>query len=134
MKLLRKKPIFRKFRAHFVSFFQNEFFAEPQNRYLWPAGLVINIIMWIIILIKIGGSNKPIPLHFNAFYGIELVGSGFLFLNIPLVGLVLLVLNFVLAKKIFLFDRFLSAVMAVASITLQVLLFAATAAILILNL
>lgn len=89
--------------------------------------------MWIVILIKIHAESKPIPLHFNAFYGIEFVGSGFYFLEIPFIGLVLLGINFILASKVFAMEKFLSKVMCYSTALLQVMFLIAVISIVLIN-
>jgi len=86
-----------------------------------------------MILIKTGAANKPIPLHANAFYGVELVDSGLFFLNIPLIGILFLVLNIFLVRRLFLTDRFLSIMFSFTTPLLQILLTIASLNIILLN-
>jgi len=116
-----------------VSFFREDFFSKRLIRYPLLLAAFVNIIMWIVILIKTGASSKPIPLHVNAFYGVELVDSGLFFLNIPLVGLLLLLLNTFLARYIFRYDSFLAVILNLTSAVLQILLMVATLNIIFFN-
>jgi len=116
-----------------TSFFEGSFFSDKFNRYSAASSVLINIIMWISILIKIHAQDKPIPLHFNAFYGIEFVGSGFLFLNVPLVGLLTIIVNFLLGKKLWSQDAALGYITSSASVLIQILLFIAMIAVFRIN-
>jgi len=116
-----------------ASFFRNAFFIDPHNRYPLLAALFVNSILWVAILIKIHAENNPIPLHYNAFYGIQFVGPGLLFLQIPLVGLILLGLNSIIGRRVYVYDRFLSTVMCYGSALIQIILLLATISIIILN-
>jgi len=95
--------------------------------------LVVISILWIAVLIKTRGQSDPIPLHFNAFYGVEFVGSGFLFFQIPFIGTILAAINSWLSRRIFLYDLFLSRFIAWATFAVAVLLGIAVIAILLLN-
>lgn len=64
------------------------------------AGIVINIIIWILFLSKFGVSSEPAPLHFSVVYGIDFVGPSYRIYQIPLVGLVVLVLNWYFAGRV----------------------------------
>ncbi len=77
--------------------------------------------MWILILIKIRTDYRPIPLHFNAFYGIEFVGPGFLFFELPLVGAGMMVLNLFLSRMAFRREEFLAILIAFGTAVIQLL-------------
>ena len=115
------------------SFFREDFFSNRLIRYPFFASVFTNIVMWIMILIKTGATNKPIPLHANAFYGVILVDSGLLFLSVPLIGMLLLVLNIFLTRGLYRTDRFLSVMFSFTTPLLQSLLFIASIYIILLN-
>lgn len=60
--------------------------------------LVLNIITWAYIYLKIKPTAEPIPLHYNIFYGIDFVDKGYFIYFIPAIGLVILILNYFLAR------------------------------------
>lgn len=115
------------------SFFREDFFSEGLIKYPFYASIFINIVMWIMILIKTGATNKPIPLQANAFYGVVLVDSGLLFLNIPLIGILLLILNIFFVRKLYSSDRFLAVMFSFTTPLLQILLIIASLNIIFLN-
>ena len=124
---------FSRFRAWILSFFRRPFFASPHYRYSFLAAAFVNIIDWIVVVIKIHSQPKPMPLHFNSFYGIEFVGAAYYFLEIPLVGLITFLLNFFLAYKMFRRSAFLGAVMAYAAVLIQLIIFGSIVSIIVLN-
>ena len=109
-----------------LSFFRSDFISDRWQRYPLLVALLINIIMWIVIIINIKAQDKPIPLHANAFYGVELVGSGFRFFFLPLIGLVVTGINTIISYYIFRFDQLLPSIINFCSAVLQGLLFIAT--------
>lgn len=124
--IIAEKIQFGRVRQWFLSFFHDEFFLQKYNRYILGCSVLTNIIMWIMILINIQAQDKPIPLHANAFYGVELVGSGFLFLNLPLIGLILLIANIFLGRFILRFDKFLAQTIIAGGLIIQIFLFIAS--------
>ena len=95
---------------------------DALNRIFLISALLINSIIWTLILIKIRAEAKPIPLHFNAYYGIELVGNGFLFLELPAIGLAILLLNAYLASKVYKVDKLLVRILLVGGLVVQAIL------------
>lgn len=120
-------------RNFILSFFPKGFFSDSYTRGFLFGGIIINSIIWMAILIKIHGENKPIPLHFNAFYGIEFVGSGLLLFQLPAIGLVFIAVNLFLAGYFYRTEIFLSRVINCAGFAAQILLLAAAAGVLYLN-
>jgi len=122
------------FPRRFLSFFQRDFFVDSLNRIPLISALLINSIIWTLILIKIRAEAKPIPLHFNAYYGIEFVGNGFLFLELPAIGLAVLLLNVYLAAKVYKVDKLLARILLFGTLAVQaVLLLAAINVIIYIN-
>lgn len=112
------------------AFFESGFFTRRHVKYPLVSSLIINIIIWILILIKIQGEDKPVPLHFNAFYGIELVGSGLRFFVIPIVGLALFIVNLLVAKQLHRSNNlYLAVISGYGSLVIQTALLIAALAI-----
>ncbi len=66
--------------------------------FLLGLGFVFNIISWLIIVTQIKPTSEVLPLHYNIFYGLDQVGKGYYIYGIPLVGLVILILNYILYR------------------------------------
>jgi len=103
--------------------------ADKQIRANTYITLSVNIILWIAVLIKTQGQARPLPLHFNAFYGIELVDSGLWLFVIPGAGMSLVLMNLWLAKQVAGYDIFLARVLAYGGTVMHLLLAAAVASI-----
>ncbi|MCL5435793.1 MAG: hypothetical protein M1275_01810 [Patescibacteria group bacterium] len=95
--------------------------------------LLVNIILWVLVLIKTAGGGKPIPLHYSVIYGIDYVGSSFLLLELPAIGLFLFIVNFYLAAHLSGRERFLSRLVIFTSALLQCFLLLAAFSVLYLN-
>ncbi len=89
------------------------------------SGLALNIILWIGLLSNFGFAAKPVPLHFNIVFGIDFLGSSRKIYQLPGASLLILVLNFFLAKTIYQSEKLFSYFLSVAAAIIQVLLFLA---------
>lgn len=65
--------------------------------------LVLNIYIWYLIYKFIDFSREFHVLHYNSYFGIDLLASPLKLLNIPFIGIVILVLNLILAYVFFIF-------------------------------
>lgn len=59
--------------------------------------LLVNLMAWALIYWRIRPSAEPIPLHYNIYFGLDLIGPWQQAFIIPAVGLAIFLLNFVLA-------------------------------------
>lgn len=64
----------------------------------WIAAIVVFIITLIVILIKIFNSSDVVALRYNVIIGVSEIGSRYQLLQLPLSGLLIGVVNFVLTK------------------------------------
>jgi len=60
--------------------------------------ILINILSWVGVyfLVKAIGTNLAV-LHYNVVFGVDLVGDANQFYNLPLFGLIIIILNLLLA-------------------------------------
>lgn len=59
--------------------------------------LVLNIIFWIILLIKFFGEQEYIILRYNIYFGISDLGPWYRILILPAMGLLVIAVNLLLA-------------------------------------
>lgn len=86
-------------------------FSVLRDRYIfWP--VVLNFILmafnFFYLLIKIKTREPLIPLHYNLYFGVDLIGNKYEILKLPLVGLVILFLNFFLSSIFFRREKLVS--------------------------
>ncbi len=84
--------------------------------------LVLNIISWLVIATQIKPNAEVIPLHYNIFYGPDLVGKGYYAYIIPSVGLLVLLVNFGLYKYAIKKEPFAAKVIVSISLVVQILI------------
>jgi|AntAceMinimDraft_8_1070364.scaffolds.fasta_scaffold26718_1 hypothetical protein len=82
---------------------KGNFFNNRANRFFIVIGAVLNLVAWLLVFVKLMSFPEPIILHYNAYFGMDLVGSGKEALLLPIAGLIILILNcslgFIFRKK-----------------------------------
>ncbi|MEA3273274.1 MAG: hypothetical protein U9Q72_01610 [Patescibacteria group bacterium] len=73
---------------------KENFLTNRANRFFVVLGIVFNLVAWLLVSVKLMSFPEPIILHYNAYFGIDLVGSGKEALLLPIAGLIVLILNY----------------------------------------
>lgn len=94
---------------------------------------VTNIVLWAILLIKFGYSQEQVPLHYNAVYGIDFVGEARQIYQLPATGLVVLLVNFLLARSVYPSFRFFGYILTFTAFVVQIILLVGGIFVVILN-
>lgn len=115
------------------NFFSNSYIHDRLILVSLGAGLILNIILWIVIVSKFGLSHEQEALHFNIVYGIDLVGSSRQLYELPAAGLIIFLVNLWLAKLIYERDRLFSYFLAYGSLVAQLILGMGLLSLVILN-
>ncbi len=97
----------------FIAYFRNILFQLGLS-------LLINIISWLIILTQIHPSSEILPLHYNVFYGADLSGKGYYLYLIPLAGLALLVINYILYRYTIKKEAFIAKALISVALVIQI--------------
>ena len=104
-----------------AKFKENDYFL-----FLWALCLLFNIITFLFIHYKIIPTGKTFALRYNVIVGVEWYGNGYNLYQIPLVGLLVTLINFLLGKLLIKRQPFLSRMSIFATLTAQALLLIAT--------
>jgi hypothetical protein len=84
--------------------------------------LGLNLILWAGLIYLFRPQEEPVHLHYNIFFGVDLIGPWWQIFFLPASGLVILILNTGLSAASFKEDRALSYTVFVATIFFQLLL------------
>ncbi len=87
---------------------------------LFVTSLLVNVGIWVVLGVYIKPSDYPIPLHYNIYFGIDLTGSARNALHLPIIGLLVILINLILAYWFYLKDRLVSYVLSLATCAVQV--------------
>jgi hypothetical protein len=83
---------------------------------------LINALIWLVIIWRLPVQTAWIPLHYNIYFGIDWIGPWIQFFLYPLVGLIILAINFVINVKIYFKNRLLSLVINYSSLLIQIII------------
>ena len=87
--------------------------------------LILSIICWLFSLVwlyfKIAPQVEPIALRYTIYFGIDLIGPWYYVYIFPSVGIIIILINFILAYYIFLKIKILSYFLVLTSTAIQIL-------------
>ena len=110
-----------------------EIFLAPLRNKIIGFGILIsmllNIGIWIVLYIYIKPSHDPIYLHYNIYFGIDLIGEWYRIYLIPLTGLVIILVNYLAGVIMYSSKRVLSYLLVIFAVPVN--MFLALSAILI---
>jgi len=119
----KKKGVFSKIRK-IPGLIRFQFRKSGKIRWLFIIGLVFNLGLWGMLIFLFRPQEAPIFLHYNIFFGIDLIGPWWKIFYLPVTGFVILVLNAILSGASFKEDKALSYTMMSLSILFQAMLMA----------
>lgn len=109
------------------------FMADPKNFLSFGLASLLNIIHWSVLYIKIKPGQNNILLHYNVVYGRDLVDKSLYLYWIPLLALILLVINYIVASIFYKKEKLASYFLSIASISVQAVFFVATLVLISIN-
>lgn len=109
-------------------FFKNKFILIN-----FIISIFLNFVLFFLIFLKIRPSSEPIALHYNIYLGIDLIGNWYKIYFLPLLGLIILLVNTLLAYYILKKERILAYFLVSASTFAQIILLVAGAIVVLLN-
>lgn len=63
--------------------------------------VVINILLWVFLIYRIQPQEEPIFLHYNIYFGIDLIGEWYRIYIIPALGSVIIFINLLISSIIY---------------------------------
>ncbi|MFA6271490.1 MAG: hypothetical protein WC693_00085 [Patescibacteria group bacterium] len=114
-----------------VSFLQ-KLHAPLRNKIIGVALLIalfLNLGIWILLYMNIKPSPDPVFLHYNIYFGIDLIGDWYRIYIIPLSGLLIILVNYFVGVIMYSSKRILSYLIVI--FTIPVNMFLALAAVLL---
>lgn len=115
-------------------FFSQEFFKSALMHWVLIGALIINGINWGLIAFFIRPVDFPIVLHYNVYFGVDVIGAWWQIYFLPAIGLIILTVNTVLGylfyqKK----ERIMAHLLMLATFIAQISVTVAVASLLIMN-
>ncbi|OGE74166.1 MAG: hypothetical protein A3I07_01550 [Candidatus Doudnabacteria bacterium RIFCSPLOWO2_02_FULL_42_9] len=109
------------------------FISDRMNSVGISVAFLINIIHWITLYIKIKPTEEQLLLHYNVILGADFIGRSLYLYWIPLLALVLLFVNLILAIRFYRKEKLASYFISFSSIPVQLVFFAATIVLIFVN-
>jgi hypothetical protein len=121
-------------KAKINHFFANDFFRNKIVAWLAIGSFVANLAQWISLWIYVQPVDFPIIMHYNVYFGVDLLGNWKQVFILPLVGIILSIINFLLAIHFYnLKERIASYLLLIATMMIQLSLLVASISVIIIN-
>lgn len=62
---------------------------------------VVNVGTWVYLALLIGPQEQPVFLHYNIYFGVDLIGAWYRIFYMPAIGTVILILNLLGARYMY---------------------------------
>jgi len=98
------------------------FFQNKKNILFLVLGMIINLTSWVYLYIKIKPQEEPIYLHYNIYFGVDLIGQWYQIFFIPLTGLIIYFINLYFSYIIYKKEKIISYVIIGTTIFIQSIL------------
>ncbi|HPN96577.1 MAG TPA: hypothetical protein PLK35_02310 [Candidatus Moranbacteria bacterium] len=115
-------------------FFKNEYFQNKTNSWLLFLSLLADLINWAVLVIFLRTSTSNIILHYNVYFGVDMIGNWKQTLLLPAIGLVIFAINFLLSRYFYFNkEKVASYILLAATFMAQTSLLIAALGVIIIN-
>jgi hypothetical protein len=129
-KIKEKLSLIAKVRGFFVA----DFFSNSIVHWTLIASIFINAADWAALAYFIRPVDFPIILHYNVYFGVDIIGDWWQAYFLPLIGVIMLVINTLLAYYFFKQkERIASYLLLLTAIIIQAGVAIASAGIIFIN-
>ncbi|MCX6763280.1 MAG: hypothetical protein NTZ97_00890 [Candidatus Moranbacteria bacterium] len=126
--------LFTKISKVLAGWFRQEYFHSHIAMWLAVISVAANLTNWALIWIFIRPVDFPIILHYNVYFGVDMIGHWKQTYSLPAIGLFLILVNFFLAMHFYRSkNRIASYLIMMAALMVQLCLIVASASVIIIN-
>jgi hypothetical protein len=119
---------------NFLKKFSSLILQDKINKIAFFLALFLNLIIWVLLFVKFYPLRKSIVyLHYNIYFGINLIGYWYQTFVIPFLGIFFIIINFILSWFLYLKEKILSYFLNISAAFLQILFLLAVAALAFIN-
>lgn len=102
---------------------KSKFWQNKKMLLMAIISLFLNLLTWSLVLVRFWNLKQPVALHTNIFFGVDSVGPWHKLLILPLLGLAILIVHFILVFYFYILRREnLAALLANFLLPLQTIL------------
>jgi hypothetical protein len=114
--------------------FSKDFFRSGQVQWVLIGALILNLANWLALAYFIRPVDFPITLHYNVYFGVDIIGPWWQAYFLPGIGLVIMAVNttlgyFFYQQK----DRIIGHILLLATCIIQVAVSIAVASLIMIN-
>ena len=109
------------------------FFKDKIIKISLILSLIFNLLTWVLFYFRIPIQVEPIVMRYNIYVGINLIGEWWQIYYLSGFGLLIILLNFILAKKIFKKDKLPAQWLAIVCLICQLIILTYGVLIVIMN-
>ncbi len=88
--------------------------------------LFLQVAQWAYDIWQVRPQETPVFLHYNIYFGVDLIGPWYQFFLMPAIGLVIAVVNVLLARIVFRRQKIFGYIILGITLVYQVLIFLAS--------
>jgi len=103
-------------------FFWHGFWTDPVIFFTIILAMLANVGLWVVLSLTVAPTDAPIILHYNIYFGIDVLGSWKSLFFMPALSAALLFVNLVLSRFFYYKERMVSYLFAGTALVLQLLM------------
>lgn len=124
----------KKLRLWLASFFGQEYFKSHIIIWLLILSFVTNLANWLILRVWVKPVDFSIILHYNVYFGVDLIGSYQQVYVLPAIGIILFCINSLLSLYFYQQkERIASYILLLAMFMIQLSLIVASTSVILIN-
>jgi hypothetical protein len=124
---------FSKFKDRFRRFFWHGFWTDPVIFFLIVLAILANAGLWVALLRTVTPTNSDIILHYNIYFGVDVIGNWKSLFFMPSLAAALLFLNVILSRFFYYKERLASFLFAGTALVVQLLMAVGVVSAIIIN-
>ncbi|MDZ7799113.1 MAG: hypothetical protein U5L76_05965 [Patescibacteria group bacterium] len=126
-----KNKITKSFSYFFKKVFNRDFWGEAELGVLFAnkiflinfiISLILNLVVWLLLYMQFQPTQEPVILHYNIYFGIDLIGDWYKIFALPLFGFIIFFINFFFSIIIYHKEKILSYILIFSSSVIQIFL------------
>lgn len=118
----------------YKNFFAREYFHSSLVQWVIIGALFLNVVNWVLIAFFNRPVDFPIILHYNVYFGVDVIGAWWQVYSLPAIGLVILLVNTTLGYSFYCQkERIIAHLLMLGTFIVQIIMTIAVASLLTIN-
>lgn len=118
----------------YKKFFAQEYFRSSLVQWVIIGALFLNVLNWVLIAFFNRPVDFPIILHYNVYFGVDVIGAWWQVYSLPAIGLAILLVNTTLGYSFYCQkERIIAHLLMLGTFIVQIIMTIAVASLLTIN-